>query len=113
MEEYLTSEEVAAILKIKPLTVREMFRTQRLRGFKIGKEWRITKAVFDEDLESMQRATASPPPAKRAKKKPVTKTEAPVPEASGEEALPEKPKRRRKEKTESNSAPDSEQQLLF
>lgn len=117
MEEYLTSEEVAAILKIKPLTVREMFRTNRLRGFKIGKEWRTTRIMLDEDLDAMRRVEVTAPQSKPPRKKqtklstaPVQETPPPEPEI---EPVPEKPKRRRKEKTDNNSAPDSEQQLLF
>lgn len=120
MEEYLTSEEVAEILKVKPLTVREMFRTQRLRGFKIGKEWRTTRAMLDEDLDGMRRAAESgPPPApkkkKEAKKTEIPEAEAPAPETTETEAElpPEKPKRRRKERTADDSPPESDQPLLF
>jgi excisionase family DNA binding protein len=118
MEEYLTSEEVAEILKVKPLTVREMFRTQRLRGFKIGKEWRTTRAMLDEDLDGMRRAAESGLPPAPKKKKESKKTEkltveAPAPETVEADAKPEKAKRRRKEKTADDAPPESDQPLLF
>ncbi|HOQ90652.1 MAG TPA: helix-turn-helix domain-containing protein [Candidatus Hydrogenedentes bacterium] len=80
MDEMLTVEEVAEILKVRPLTVRQMFREQRLRGFKIGKAWRTTRTWLNEDLVAMSQGVATPPmaavsesspPPKRAKRKPA------------------------------------------
>jgi len=51
----LTVEEVAAILKVQPLTVRQMFRESRIRGFKIGKAWRTTQII---PLEQGEKAAA-------------------------------------------------------
>lgn len=53
MDEMLTVEEVAEMLKVKPLTVRQMFRERRLRAFKIGKAWRTTRTWLEEDLRAM------------------------------------------------------------
>ncbi|HPO29675.1 MAG TPA: helix-turn-helix domain-containing protein [Candidatus Hydrogenedentes bacterium] len=53
MDEMLTVEEVAEILKVRPLTVRQMFRERRLRAFKIGKAWRTTRAWLEQDLAAM------------------------------------------------------------
>lgn len=39
-------EDVAQILGLNPVTVRNMLRDGRLTGFKIGSRWRLT----DEDL---------------------------------------------------------------
>jgi len=49
-DKFLTVEDIAEYLKIKPLTVRQMFRNGKLRGFKLGKSWRTTESLFIEDL---------------------------------------------------------------
>jgi len=56
MDKILTVEDVAAVLQVKPITVREMFRGKRLRAFKIGKAWRTTEAMLQEDLAGMAAA---------------------------------------------------------
>ena len=56
----LTVEEVAAILKVQPLTVRQMFREGRIRGFKIGKAWRTTMPILEEDIACMSRGVKPP-----------------------------------------------------
>jgi len=61
MDEMLTVEEVAEILKVKPLTVRQMFRERRLRAFKIGKAWRTTRTWLEEDLAAMSQGETGPP----------------------------------------------------
>ena len=43
-----TPEEVAEILRISPVTIKDWLRQGRIRGVKIGKEWR----VFKKDLEA-------------------------------------------------------------
>jgi len=47
-DEYLTIDEVAAKVKVKPKTVREWLRTKRLKGVKADHFWRIGP----EDLET-------------------------------------------------------------
>ena len=59
MDKILTVKEVAEILKVKPITVREMFREHRLRAFKLGKAWRTTEAMLDEDIAAMARGKSS------------------------------------------------------
>lgn len=103
MDKILTVEDVADILKVKPLTVREMFRTKRLRAFKIGKSWRTTEAMLQEDLQGMSddqsgeavssaddAAVVSAPPAEleaEAATRPRKKREAkPKPEPKPEES---------------------------
>ena len=56
MDQFLTATEVAEMLKVKEMTVREMFRSGRLRGFKIGKSWRTTLAMLQEDLDGMRQS---------------------------------------------------------
>ncbi len=41
LPELLTVEEVAAYLKLHPVTVLRFARQKRLPGFKIGREWRF------------------------------------------------------------------------
>ncbi len=52
-EKVLTVEDISEFLKLKPLTVRQMFRCGKLRGFKIGKSWRTTESLFVEDLNKI------------------------------------------------------------
>lgn len=78
MEKILTVNDVAAVLQVKAITVREMFREKRLRGFKVGKSWRTTEAMLQEDINALARGEApaelpsaaepsgSAPPAPRA-----------------------------------------------
>ena len=53
MDKILTVKDVAELLQVQPITVREMFREKRLRGFKIGKAWRTTKKMFEEDVAAL------------------------------------------------------------
>jgi excisionase family DNA binding protein len=48
MEEVFTPEEVAKYLKVAPKTIREYLKAGKLKGFKMGKQWRIRK----RDLEA-------------------------------------------------------------
>ena len=53
MEKILTVNDVAEILQVKPITVREMFREKRLRAFKVGKAWRTTGQMLQEDIDAL------------------------------------------------------------
>ncbi|MCF6285768.1 MAG: helix-turn-helix domain-containing protein [Candidatus Hydrogenedentes bacterium] len=55
MDKILTVNDVAAILQVKAITVREMFREKRLRGFKVGKAWRTTESMLGEDIDALAR----------------------------------------------------------
>lgn len=46
----LTVEEVAQRLKYKPATIQGWLRHGRLRGTKIGKEWRISVVELEKCL---------------------------------------------------------------
>jgi excisionase family DNA binding protein len=50
-DEYLTIEEVAAKVKVRPKTVREWLRSKRLKGVKAGHFWRIRPEDLDAFLE--------------------------------------------------------------
>lgn len=125
MDTVLTVEDVARLLKVKPITVREMLRDQRIRGFKVGKAWRTTETMLSEDLSTIagggkpepleaQRVLAALPKRSRGGRKP--KAAAPV---------EEKPKKRTSRAPKAESAPEAtppkakaskkieDQQLLF
>lgn len=55
MEEYLTTKEVAALLKIKPTTVRKWIGQGLLPAIGFGdrkKEYRVTKSELEEFIKS-------------------------------------------------------------
>lgn len=88
MEKILTVNDVAAVLQVKAITVREMFREKRLRGFKVGKSWRTTEVMLQEDINALARGEtpAELPSAAEAPAAPAP-APAPVPVA----VAPEKP----------------------
>jgi len=109
MDEILTVDDVAERLKVKPITVREMFRDKRLRAFKVGKAWRTTEAMFQEDLLALSRGeepkklpdgAAGP---KRKPRKPVAKKKPAKKKAAAAD----------KKKSAKDPAADDTQQLLF
>lgn len=51
MEDYLTPEEAAEILKVKKTTIWTWLRTGKLKGIKTGKIWRIRKEDLFNCLE--------------------------------------------------------------
>ncbi|MBI2433801.1 MAG: helix-turn-helix domain-containing protein [Candidatus Hydrogenedentes bacterium] len=59
MEKILTVDDVARVLQVKAITVREMFRQQRLRGFKMGKAWRTTEQLLKEDIATLIKGAPS------------------------------------------------------
>ena len=61
MENVLTVEEVAESLKITPVVVRELLRQGKLRGSKIGKNWRVKES----DLEAYFETQANRPTSAR------------------------------------------------
>jgi excisionase family DNA binding protein len=46
--EYLTCKQLAVIFSVREITVREWLRRGRLAGVKIGKAWRIPRAVIEK-----------------------------------------------------------------
>ncbi|MDP2945701.1 MAG: helix-turn-helix domain-containing protein [Atribacterota bacterium] len=52
MEEYLTAKQVAKYLQVKPLTVYQWARTNKIPAVKIGRIWRFKKEVIDSFLEN-------------------------------------------------------------
>ncbi len=48
MDEYYTTREVAQMLKLDETTILKWLRAGKLRGKKLGKQWRISKDDFKE-----------------------------------------------------------------
>ncbi len=51
MEEYLTAKQVGKYLQVKPLTVYQWARTNKILAVKIGRIWRFKRVVIDNFLE--------------------------------------------------------------
>ena len=51
MGNYLTAKEVAKYLQVKPLTVYQWARTNKIPAIKIGRIWRFNKEVIDDFLK--------------------------------------------------------------
>lgn len=126
IENILTVEDVARILQVKAITVREMFRKKRLRAFKMGKSWRTTKQMLEEDLvelaakPQLEESSATPPRRRGRPRKAETAASAPqaasVVEAAPLEAPPVEPKKRAARQAQpaaKDDDPDDTQQFLF
>ncbi|MCR1899548.1 helix-turn-helix domain-containing protein [Irregularibacter muris] len=50
--EWLMVEEVADMLRLNTVTIYRWLRTNKLRGIKLGKEWRIRQSDLEEFLQS-------------------------------------------------------------
>lgn len=96
MEKILTVNDVAAVLQVKAITVREMFREKRLRGFKVGKSWRTTETMLQEDINALARGEApaelpgpaTPPATSRPPARTTPPPAAPRPEPAPAPARP-------------------------
>lgn len=49
-----TVPEVATILKVNPQTVYRALEAGRIRGFKIGSSWRVTRVLLDAFMRGEQ-----------------------------------------------------------
>lgn len=47
----LTVEEVAAILRLSPVTIYRELVKKRLPGFKVGNQWRVRHDILDDWIE--------------------------------------------------------------
>ncbi len=59
-EQFLTPHQVAERFQVNERTVTVWLREGHLRGFKVGKEWRISP----DDLQAFLEASANMPPDK-------------------------------------------------
>lgn len=61
MERMMTVKEVAAYLKLNPITVYRYAAQGKIPGFKVGSSWRFKKEILDEwVVNEAKRYTASP-----------------------------------------------------
>src|ERR1035437_10539489 len=51
MEDFLTARQVQDILKVDRITVYRMLQDGRLKGVKIGQQWRFSRREFERMLE--------------------------------------------------------------
>ena len=51
IDEIMTIEEVARYLSLHELTVRRLAREGEIPAFKIGRQWRVKKALLDRWIE--------------------------------------------------------------
>ena len=49
--ELLTTQEASNILKVSDQTIRDMIRTGRLPGFKVGRAWRIRREALEKIIQ--------------------------------------------------------------
>lgn len=49
-EEYLTPDEIARRLKVRPETVMQWLRQRKMNGYKVGTLWRVSKTDFAKFL---------------------------------------------------------------
>lgn len=58
----MTIDEVAEYLDLHPLTVRRLARDGEIPAFKVGRQWRVKRAILDRWLaeESMRNIALSP-----------------------------------------------------
>jgi excisionase family DNA binding protein len=61
-QRYLTPFDVAKRLQMNERTVTQWLRNGHLRGFKIGKEWRISELDLDAFLEASANKPSGLPP---------------------------------------------------
>jgi excisionase family DNA binding protein len=54
----LTLNEVAEILRIDDATARNLFTSGTLKGFKVGRQWRMTREALISHIEGGQQAAA-------------------------------------------------------
>lgn len=51
-ERFLTPEDIAKRLHLKPYTIKKYLRSGEIRGIKIGNRWRIKESDFQEYIDS-------------------------------------------------------------
>ncbi len=61
-QKLLTPINVAKRLQMNVRTVTQWLRNGHLRGFKIGKEWRVSEIDFEAFIEASANISSSAPP---------------------------------------------------
>lgn len=54
MDEYLTTKEIALLLKVNILTVRRWIVSKKLKAVYLGKEYRVRKSDFDKFIKERE-----------------------------------------------------------
>jgi excisionase family DNA binding protein len=54
MEEYLTTKDIATLLKVNILTVRRWIDAGKLKALFLGKEYRIKRSDFDQFMKERE-----------------------------------------------------------
>jgi excisionase family DNA binding protein len=57
-ERYLSPDDVARRLNVKPLTVRRWLKDGKLRGIKVGRLWRVRESDLEAFLKGGEREQA-------------------------------------------------------
>jgi len=52
--QFFTAEEVAEMLKVNIMTIYRYIKADKIRAFKLGKNFRIEKKEFDRFLSSLK-----------------------------------------------------------
>jgi excisionase family DNA binding protein len=52
LTELLTAREAGDMLKVSDQTIRTMIKNGKIRGFKVGRSWRIKREEIDKLLQS-------------------------------------------------------------
>lgn len=50
-EKYLTPEQIAETLQVSPDTIMRLLRDKKLKGVKVGTQWRIKESALEQYLE--------------------------------------------------------------
>jgi excisionase family DNA binding protein len=61
LDDVLSVEEAAALLKVPPATVRREARAGRLPGRHVGKQWRFARSALIDWLRGELEGTGEPP----------------------------------------------------
>jgi excisionase family DNA binding protein len=62
VEPDLTTDEVAAALRLNRVTIQRWLKSGRLRGYQIGRSWRVPREAMEELRAAAQRGGERPPP---------------------------------------------------
>jgi excisionase family DNA binding protein len=58
--EIYTPIEVAKILSLSEKTVKDFLRADKIKGFKLGKEWRVKKQDLQDFIDNCPRTKSEP-----------------------------------------------------
>ncbi len=53
-KEFMTAEETADILKVNIMTIYRYIKAEKIKAYKIGKEFRIEKSEFNKFLDKVK-----------------------------------------------------------